>query len=154
VLMPGTLKGRPVLFAGGDFGWVGSLQHVGGVAAFDGHEWSALGTGLFPETTSYRGPYALAVYDDGSGPTLYAAGDTNPSGHGPLDRGVARWDDQTWTPVGSGVSNGSNQGRVLGMAVFNEGSGPALYITGGFSAAGGVPAQGLARWNGKAWSAV
>jgi hypothetical protein len=43
---------------------------------------------------------------------------------------------------------------VNALAVFDDGSGPALYVGGSFSSAGGVPATGIARWNGSAWSAL
>jgi hypothetical protein len=40
------------------------------------------------------------------------------------------------------------------MTVFDDGSGPALYVGGSFTEAGGVPANNIARWDGKQWSAL
>jgi len=38
------------------------------------------------------------------------------------------------------------------MTVFDDGSGPALYVGGSFLTAGGVQANNIARWNGSTWS--
>jgi len=38
--------------------------------------------------------------------------------------------------------------------VFEDGGGPALYVGGIFTSAGGSPAYGIARWDGSGWSAV
>jgi hypothetical protein len=40
------------------------------------------------------------------------------------------------------------------MAVFDDGSGRALYCGGQFYTAGGAPARHIARWNGTTWSGV
>ena len=40
------------------------------------------------------------------------------------------------------------------LAVFDSVGGPALYVGGTFTSAGGLPVQGIARVNGSAWSAV
>src|SRR5260221_14760739 len=38
------------------------------------------------------------------------------------------------------------------MEVFDAGSGPALYVGGFFTSAGGAPANNIAKWNGSAWA--
>ncbi len=43
---------------------------------------------------------------------------------------------------------------VDALAVFDDGSGPALYVGGRFTSAGGVPASCIAKWNGTTWSAL
>lgn len=45
-------------------------------------------------------------------------------------------------------------GVVHSLAVFDDGSGSALYAGGNFTTAGGSPAGGIARWNGSSWSSV
>jgi len=45
-------------------------------------------------------------------------------------------------------------GSVLSLTVYDDGSGPALYAGGYFGNAGGVPASGLARWDGSSWTGV
>lgn len=43
---------------------------------------------------------------------------------------------------------------VLALTVFDDGGGPALYAGGGFTTAGGVRANRIARWDGSTWSAL
>ena len=45
-------------------------------------------------------------------------------------------------------------GQILDMVAHDDGSGPALYVGGNISSAGGVPVQSVARWDGNTWSAV
>jgi hypothetical protein len=93
---------------------------------------------------------ALAAYDDGSGPQLYAAGEFSASAGGvPLGR-IARWTGSVWSAVGGGIAGNF----VECLYVFDDGLGPALYVGGGFASAGGVPANGIARWKGGSWSAL
>ena len=115
------------------------------IAKWDGTSWSAVGVGIFGEI------HELAVYDDGGGPELYASGDFTEIGNSsPTPAAhIAKWDGTTWSPVGSGLD-----GPAVSMAVWNDGSGDALYVAGGFTTAGGVPAPGIAKWNGTAWSSV
>ncbi len=48
----------------------------------------------------------------------------------------------------------TTNGQILAHAVFNDGTGPALYCGGSFTEIGGVFARGLAKWNGVTWSEV
>ncbi|TVQ64173.1 MAG: hypothetical protein EA378_00100, partial [Phycisphaerales bacterium] len=77
---------------------------------------------------------AMAVFDDGSGPALYAGGVFTTAGGVEVNR-VARWNGSTWSalegPSGIGVN-----GTVRALAVYDDGSGPALYAGGYFSTAG------------------
>lgn len=91
---------------------------------------------------------ALATFDAGSGPALYAGGSFAAAGAVPAAN-IARWNGSLWLPVGGGMN-----GTVLSLAVFDDGTGPALYAGGTFTSAGGVPAANIARWNGATWSAV
>jgi hypothetical protein len=54
----------------------------------------------------------------------------------------------TWSPVGSFDE------APEAIASFDDGSGPALYVCGRFSTAGGIAANHVARWDGSTWSAV
>ncbi|MGP1347524.1 MAG: Ig-like domain-containing protein [Phycisphaerales bacterium] len=103
-------------------------------------EWAPLGPGINNQVN------ALAVFDDGSGPMLYAGGAFTQAGGIPASF-VARWDGAMWTSLGAGVNN-----PVNAVAVFDDGNGPALYAGGEFTQAGGVPANFVARWDGAAWS--
>jgi len=92
--------------------------------------------------------HALAVFDDGTGPALYAGGEFVSSGGAPVSK-LARWrggPGAVWEPVGGGMSGGD----VHALSVFDDdGDGPippALYVAGDFMTAGGVASQGIARW--------
>jgi hypothetical protein len=89
---------------------------------------------------------ALLVFDDGTGPALYAGGQFTVAG-GATVSNVARWNGASWSGVGSGTN-----GIVQALAVFDDGTGPALYAGGQFASAGGGGAANIARWNGSAWS--
>jgi hypothetical protein len=91
---------------------------------------------------------ALAVYDDGEGPALYAAGNFTVAGGRAANR-IAKWDGSSWKPLGSGLN-----GVVKALVVHDDGSGPALFVGGAFTTAGGAPVSGIAKWNGSSWSAV
>ncbi|MGA1394229.1 MAG: BACON domain-containing protein, partial [Phycisphaerales bacterium] len=56
--------------------------------------------------------------------------------------------DFAWSPLGSGM----NFNSVWAMVVFDDGTGPALYVGGSFTAAGGVSAAHVARWDGASWT--
>jgi hypothetical protein len=91
---------------------------------------------------------ALVVYDDGTGPALYAAGDFTHAGGVPA-LGIAKWDGTTWSEVGGGLAN-----SVLALEVFDDGSGSALYAGGYLYTAGGSPVNYIAKWDGSSWSDV
>jgi hypothetical protein len=91
---------------------------------------------------------ALVVFDDGSGPAIYAGGDFTTAGGSAANR-IARWDGTSWNALGSGMNN-----YVSALAVFDDGSGPALYAGGYFTTAGGGTANRIARWDGTSWSAL
>jgi len=139
----------PALFAGGLFDSAGGLT-ASNVARWDSAGWSALaepgGNGTDGEV------FALAVYDDGSGPALYAAGRFDSAG-GHLAANIARWDGEGWTSVDTVAGTGAD-GEVRSLAVADLGSGPALYVGGLFASAGGVTANRIARWDGNAWAAL
>jgi len=136
------------LYAGGRFLSIDGVP-ASRIAKWDGTSWSALGSGL---TGSGVTPsvMAIAAHDDGTGEQLYVAGQTfNEAGGVPVSR-IARWDGSNWSAVGDGFDDGI----VWGLTVFDDGTGPALYASGTFSASGGVPMSGLAKWDGTSWSDV
>jgi hypothetical protein len=103
-----------------------------------------------PFSIGQNGVMASAVFDDGSGPALYIGGDFQIAGPSPA-RAVARWDGNTWSPLGAGISGGIGPAKVLAMVVHDDGTGPALYVGGSFTTAGGLSATNIARWNGTGW---
>jgi len=137
------------LYVGGDFVTVDGVT-VNRIAKWDGTTWSALsgpsGTG-FDHTVE-----SLVVYNDGNGDALYAGGNFTTAG-GVTVNHIARWDGSSWSalsgPAGTGADN-----WVGALAVYDSGSGDALYAGGDFTTAGGVTVNRIARWDGTAWSAL
>jgi trimeric autotransporter adhesin len=134
----------PALYAGGVFFSAGG-ETVNRVAKWDGAAWSPLGDGVAGGWV-----YALAVFDDGSGPALYTGGTFTHAGGVPASR-VAKWDGSTWSALGDGTGPSND---VNALAVFDDGSGPALYVGGRFTLIGDMTAKRIARWDGKEWSVV
>ncbi len=129
----------------------GSFQNAGGVLAngvarWDGASWSAFGSG-FPGGNVE----SLAVYDDGSGPALYAGGNAITVGG---VRCVAKWNGSTWEVVGGALTYYSNPPQVQALKVWDDGNGPALYAAGAFDTIAGLTVNNIARWDGTSWSAL
>lgn len=125
-------------------------QPVSGVAYWDGHVWTASSTVL--DLTQGETLRDLAVFDDGSGPITYAAGR-----FATVDGGshIGIWDGSSFFDVGGGiVEAGFPSYRINDLAVFDDGSGMALYACGLFPAIGGQTVQSIARWDGSNWSGV
>jgi hypothetical protein len=140
------------LFVGGCFQTAGGVT-ANNIAKWDGRSWSSLGGGIDPGSHCYGGSAsarvaALAVFDDGSGPALYAGGDLSTAGAVTVN-GIARWDGSEWSPLAEGVD-----GAIYALAVFDDGTGPALYAAGEFTTPGNAGANNIAKWDGAAWSAV
>src|SRR5690606_3891881 len=96
---------------------------------------------------------ALATYDDGSGPELYAAGSFTEAGGVAVNR-IARWDGTVWSPVNEGFSPYFSY--VTAMEVLDGGEGPELYV-GGYTDCGMPMCPGFAqtkKWNGVSWSSA
>jgi len=130
------LTSESELYIGGHFLSVAGVA-ARKVAKWDGFTWSGFGTGL-----SWTAVYDLELWDDGSGSTsLFAAGNS-----------IAKWNGETWSVVGGGISGGGGGARALSL--YDDGTGAALYMGGFFAAAGGVPANRIAKWDGTKWSAV
>ncbi|MEM1182577.1 MAG: hypothetical protein AAGM22_29800, partial [Acidobacteriota bacterium] len=95
---------------------------------------------------------AAVPFDDGGGAALYVGGVFSFADGVAVD-GIARWDGEVWTPVGE-VGDPAIDTEVRALAVFDDGSGPALYAGGEFTEIAGLPIEGIARWDGSSWSAV
>jgi len=135
----------PALYAGGIFSTVDGVlaEHV---ASWDGSRWTPLGRGL--SSTGFGGVSCLAIFDDGSGPALYAGGSFTTSGNTTLNR-IARWDGSSWGGLGSGMNS-----TVDALAVYDDGGGSALYAAGSFTTSDGMVTNRIARWDGSGWSAL
>jgi trimeric autotransporter adhesin len=115
---------------------------LGRVRRWDGQRWEPL-----PATLGQGPILALAAFDDGRGPALYA-GSSFDEDFGP-ESYASRWDGTRWSALGHWLN-----AFVSALAVFDDGlgGGPALYAGGGFSVAGGFTAERVARWDGARWS--
>ena len=143
------------LYAGGWFMRAGNVAETNRIARWDGHEWSALGSGMFSMGQYGRDDsvLALAVFDDGIGPALYAGGHFDEAGGVPA-MSIAKWDGIRWSAVGSGLTNGfGDAGEVRALAVYDDGSGPALYAAGAIYSIGATVGS-LVRWKGQEWEPV
>ena len=119
---------------------------VNNIAKWDGTAWQPLGAGVGDQQGN--GIAALQVFDDGTGPSLYASGAFLVAGGQPASC-VARWDGSHWSPLGVGINNVG-----YAMAVFDEGKGPSLFVGGMFNSAGGLSSSRVARWDGTNWASV
>lgn len=140
----------PALFAVGRFRINPSMALVT-IARWDGNEWVSLSDDIAVRSTVQV--TELAIFDDGTGNALYAAGGIEEIGTEPAD-GLIRWDGTSWTEVGGGVRRGIASGRITDLAVADDGQGPALFITGDFTDAGGLGVRRIARWDGTEWSSM
>ena len=99
--------------------------------------------------------YAATSFDDGSGKALYIGGGFTRAG-GVDVKCIAKFDGNYCTPLGSGLrwpEEHEGGQSVSSLAVFDDGSGPALIAGGAFTTAGSTHAYGLAKWDGAQWSA-
>ncbi|HEX6883650.1 MAG TPA: HYR domain-containing protein [Planctomycetota bacterium] len=132
----------PTLFAAGFISLAGGVPLDGPVAKWDGSSWSSLGGGLTGQV------HALAVFDDGGGPALYAGGSLGIGGQ--TANGIARWDGSSWSTLGAGVGSGT----VRALVVHDVNGTPNLIVGGSFSAMTGGPSRNVARWDGTTWGAM
>jgi hypothetical protein len=133
-------------------GYINTWQgiQVANIVRYDGQTWSPVGDGL-GDTVTFQGQIqALAVWDDGGGEKLYAGGTFTQSGTTPM-HGLARWNGSTWRIVGGGISGQKLEVKALTVFDDGRGDGPVLYVGGRFESVGGMPANGLARWDGTSW---
>jgi hypothetical protein len=132
------------LYAGGEFTTAGGMP-VNAIAKWNGSAWSALGSGITLGSDVSGRVQALAV----SGTNLYAGGLFTTAGGVPANY-IAKWDGSAWLALGSGMGSIVPSLFLRALAV----SGTDLYAGGYFTSAGGVPAGGIAKWDGNAWSAL
>jgi hypothetical protein len=133
------------LYAAGKFTYAG-VTPANYIAKWNGSNWSALGSGLSLTSTSEPYARAFAVYNN----ELYITGFFNDA-DGIAVNNITKWNGKNFMPVGTGIEyspTGESFGRT--MIVYNG----ELYIGGVFNNAGSNFTTNIAKWNGKAWSAV
>jgi hypothetical protein len=135
------------VYVGGFFTSAGGVS-ANGVARFNTQTstWSSLGTGISNGVSGYV--YALAVVGD-----EVVVGGFFTSAGGVSANYVARFNTQTntWSSLGTGISNGVS-GEVRALAVVGD----EVVVGGGFTSAGGVSANRVARFNTQTntWSSL
>jgi hypothetical protein len=137
------------VYVGGVFGQAldgssAAVTNTAGIATWNGTAWSALGTGLVGTTKAVNG--LLAVGTD-----VYIGGQFTGAGAGTSAR-VAKWSGSAWSDLGAGV----NASLVATFANRASGTNAGLYAGGNFTktADNAVTLNGVAKWNGTAWSAL
>jgi hypothetical protein len=91
----------------------------------------------------------MLSWNDGGGERLYVGSSDTPW--------LSKWNsaNNTWSPVGAGISQGFTNAFMTSMVVFNPGSGDRLVVGGFYDTAGGTPnTASLAMWNGSSWEAL
>jgi hypothetical protein len=136
-----AVSGTNVYVAGGAFDFPAS-----GIVKWNGRSWSALGTGL----TNSPGGALVVTAIVLNGTDVYVGGEFAMAG-GVTVNNVAKWDGNSWSALGTGVTNtAGTRTRVYAMKMI----GGDLYVGGAFTSAGGVSATNIARWDGTSWSAL
>ncbi|MCC6659985.1 MAG: hypothetical protein IT437_03770, partial [Phycisphaerales bacterium] len=102
------------------------------IIRWNGQQWSAVGGGIVIRT-----PRDMCVYDG----SLYVS-DMTAGGGKPIN-GLGRWDGAAWSNAGAGFTSKGFL-ELYSMEVFDDGTGPALFVAGLFEDAGGVPTRNLA----------
>jgi len=136
------------LYVGGWFTDAAGLPEADHVARWNGTAWSALGSNGAGNGALNARVHAISAAPDG---LLVGGNFTNAGGRAEADH-IAHWNGTAWGPLGSnGAGNGALSDSVRAIAV----AGADIYAGGLFTNAAGVPqADGVARWNGSAWSAL
>ena len=125
----------PRLTAGGGFTYAGGSQ-ARGVAQWSGASWVPVGTGL-----TIGGATKLVPFTDASGTSLFVFGGFR-LGNNPEYQAAARWDSANgWRDVGVGPNS-----DVRAAAIFDDGTGPSIFVGGWFTSVGSNSAAGVARW--------
>jgi hypothetical protein len=107
----------------------------------------------FPGGDFYDGPLVMREFDADGLPQLVVAGGTlRLRSDGAFDT-ILRWNGSQWGSLGTGLN-----GAVADMLVWDvDAAGPiapALFVGGFFTTAGGIPALGIAKWDGNSWQAL
>lgn len=114
--------------------------HEEAIRVLEGGQWIAFG-----DVSMDNFIKALYVWDDGTGPSLYASGQFWSVGEADFGNtvltGFGKWDGTEWTEVGGGFELG--QSFVRNMMAWDDGSGEALYLAG---------VTGVQKWTGSEWS--
>lgn len=134
------------LYVGGDFESVDGA-YAAHVAKYDGANWTPV---LTPNPQGIIGDVFTI---NALGTDVYVGGRFRWVGSQRAN-GLARWDalKQTWTPLGNTTCQEVDCIVSISTIQFDENQ--VMYVGGNFSEIGGVPAKGLATFDGNQWSSL
>lgn len=125
------------LYVSGDF--EDSLGNTRRLARWDGNSWTFFS--VFTGAT--EAVWDMEIYND----ELYVSGLCYTQ-NGNMGNSIIKWNDTTWSDVGGSMQVENNPfPRVCDMCVYSG----KLYCVGNFEKVGGIPAVGLASWDGTQW---
>ena len=130
-------------------GWFDTIDGSPGnaIARWDGVNWAPLGGGLTSSITGDPSVHAMAEH----GGYLYVVGSFDGADGIPVD-GIARWDGTSWSAVAD-LTPGNKFWVRLTEEVLVDANGD-LVVAGDFTHVNGMPAMGIARWDGTQWVAM
>lgn len=134
-----------VLYVGGEFRTVNGIQ-AQGIIKLDLFGFDTLGLGVGTGST----PFVKNIIKYNN--EIYVCGSFLKSGNIQLNS-IAKWNGSNWDSLQSGIidtTGGVTQGLVSSMVIFNN----ELCVGGGFTHAGGIHANNIAKWNGSNWSDI
>jgi hypothetical protein len=117
------------------------------IARWNGTSWSALGTGLSGGTTGTRVMSLTTLLKRGSRGLWRLHRSWRSERHF-----IARWDGTSWSPLGTGLTGSYYGGHIPDVP--DDAAERGSRGRGDFTAAGGVSAYFVARWNGTSWSSL
>lgn len=139
-LFAGTIWNGALIVGGGygDFGYPGIAQR------WNGTSWETLGTFRTMSGFGAQHVWSVAAYDG----ALIIGGSFDFADGTPANN-IASYNGGSWSPLGSGLTwqlAGDNEPAVLARVYGGD-----LIVGRSFKLAGGIAADGIARWDGVAW---
>jgi hypothetical protein len=101
----------------------------------------------FPGVPGFDGAVSALAFDAKG--NLYVCGQFTTAG-GVGAANIAKWDGRVWSALDAELTGGQYP-SISALALDASGN---LYVGGGFDSVGGVSATNIAKWDGKAWSAL
>jgi hypothetical protein len=132
---------------------IGVFTSVDGISAraiarWNGQTWSELGGGLGEVATTF-GLQRIGLSSVVLGDDLFVSGLFSTAGNVQANN-IARWDGSAWHDLAGGMTRTDTVRPIVDdLTVYNG----ELVAVGGFTFAGGVPANLVARWDGASWHA-
>ena len=115
------------------------------IAKWDGNNWTAVGKpGSGLGLNDY--PNTIATLDN----SAYVGGKFI-TADGQVVNMIARWDGNAWYSLANGIDDVEILNTQITEIMSDE---DYVYAAGNFNSIGGVPAAGLARWDGSSWSEI